>query len=161
MLYFEKKSRISCSALHLYQWHMEPGAFETLTPPWENVSIIKRPDHLEEGAKVVLINRMGPVKLTWVALHQNFVEGRRFDDVQETGPFKHWHHSHLFEPITEHSCIMQDKIAYQLPGGSMINRLAAPFVHRRLVKMFDYRHQQLISNFGEAVSDPETVNTQF
>ncbi|MDA7660493.1 SRPBCC family protein [Verrucomicrobia bacterium] len=149
MLRFEKRTTLACSALNLYNWHMLPDAFQTLTPPWEKVSIVSRPESLQNGAKIKLQLSVGPLRISWVALHENFVEGRRFDDVQLSGPFRKWHHSHLFEPVTEDSSIMHDSITFEIPGGRLLNRLASPIVNRRLKKMFHYRHQQLVSIFGE------------
>ncbi|MDA7524511.1 SRPBCC family protein [bacterium] len=149
MLRFEKRTTLACSASTLYNWHMLPDAFQTLTPPWEKVSIVSRPESLQNGAKIKLQLCVGPLRIFWVALHENFVEGRRFDDVQLSGPFRKWHHSHLFEPVAEDSSIMHDSITFEIPGGRLLNRLASPIVNRRLKKMFHYRHQQLVSIFGQ------------
>lgn len=149
MPHFEKKTTLSCTALELYAWHMQPNAFETLTPPAEKVTVVSRPEIFGEGAEIELRICVGPMRISWIALHENFIEGRRFDDIQRSGPFKKWHHSHLFEPQTESTCIMHDLIHFEIPGGSLINRLFSPMVKLRLEKMFNYRHQQLVSIFGK------------
>jgi ligand-binding SRPBCC domain-containing protein len=145
---FEKKTALCCTALELYNWHMQPSAFEDLTPPDEKITVISRPEIFGDGAKIELQICAGPMRISWIALHENFIEGRRFDDIQCSGPFKKWHHSHLFEPQTETSCVMHDSIHFEIPGGSLINWLIAPIVKFRLEKMFNYRHQQLVSIFG-------------
>ena len=150
MFQFEKKTALKCPAWDLYQWHMQPEAFQILTPSWEKVSVVSRPESFQNGAKIKMKIRVGPLQLPWVALHENFIEGRRFDDIQLSGPFKKWHHAHLFDPITEDSCMMHDCIDFELPGGVLMNRFASKIVNRRLERMFEYRHQQLISIFGEA-----------
>jgi ligand-binding SRPBCC domain-containing protein len=148
MGHFEKKSLIPCSAQSLYRWHLSKGAFETLTPPWGKVSVVSRPEVLEEGAEVELRIRIGPIPLTWIASHVNFEEGLRFDDIQVSGPFREWRHFHLFEPVSENGCYMFDSIQFQLFAGAVLNRIAEGFVLRRLDTMFDYRHQRLLSLFG-------------
>jgi ligand-binding SRPBCC domain-containing protein len=144
---FEKKTLISASADALYQWHLEEGAFEILTPPWEKVRVLSRPEHLGDGAEVVLQIAMGPFRMQWVACHTNFELGRRFDDIQESGPFKKWQHSHRFLPVSEHSAFMLDSIEYELPGGLLVNRFGDWLVQRKLNRMFAYRHRKLRSVF--------------
>ena len=145
---FEKKTLINASAEALYRWHLEKGAFEALTPPWEKVRVLSRPDDLAEGAEVVLQLAMGPLRLSWVAWHTNFESGRRFDDIQKSGPFKKWQHSHHFLPVSEHSSYMLDSIKYELPCGALINRLGDWLVQRKLRRMFAYRHETLRTIFG-------------
>ncbi len=148
MNHFFKESLINASAADLYRWHLEPGAFEVLNPPWEKVRISTPPQVLVEGAEVVLHMRVGPFSLKWVALHCHFEHGRRFDDIQKSGPFKSWQHTHRFDPISENTTRMIDDIHYELYGGAPINQLGQLFVKRRLERMFAYRHDQLHSVFG-------------
>ncbi len=144
---FEKKTLIKASADTLYRWHLEDGAFEALTPPWENVRVLSRPEHLDEGAEVVLQIAMGPFRMHWVALHCHFESGRRFDDIQKSGPFRKWQHSHRFLPVSAHSAYMLDSIEYRLPGGALINGGGDWLVQRKLKRMFAYRHESLKAIF--------------
>lgn len=148
MNHFIKKSLINASAVDLYQWHLEPGAFDALNPPWEKVRVLTPPQTLEEGSEVELRLEIGPLRLKWVALHCHFERNRRFDDIQKSGPFKTWQHAHRFEPVDDHTTQMLDEIQYELYGGALVNRLGSLFVRKRLERMFAYRHNQLQSIFG-------------
>lgn len=106
------------------------------------------PQTLGEGDEVELRMRVGPISFSWVAVHRNFEENRRFDDIQKSGPFKRWHHSHIFEPVTDKTTRMIDSIQYELYGGGPVNYVGEWFVRRRLDRMFAYRHDQLASVFG-------------
>ena len=66
------------------------------------------------------------------------------------GPFKHWHHQHLFEPLSEETTRMRDVIACSLPGSAIADRLLGWAVQKKLRRLFDYRHQQLYDRFGHA-----------
>ena len=148
MLTFEMKTSLACSAQRLYRWHLEPGAFETLTPPWEPVEVVDRPPCLKEGAVVTLRVRIGPVPIVWEARHTDFETDRCFVDEQLKGPFRVWRHTHRFKPLGEQQVEMVDSISYRLPGGGLVDRLAEPLVRARLRRMFAYRHQQLVGLFG-------------
>ena len=138
---FEKRTRLPHSADAVYRWHMRPGAFERLTPPWESVSVVEQPaGGIAEGARVTLLNRVGPLALPWVALHEAFVEGRQFRDVQEKGPFAAWRHTHRFEPSPDGGSELVDDIEYRLPLGPLGQLFGGAFVRSKLERMFRYRH---------------------
>ena len=55
---FIKATRIPASADAVFDWHEAPGAFERLTPPWEQVRLLHHEGGIKDGARVVL--RIGP-----------------------------------------------------------------------------------------------------
>ena len=94
----EVSSTLPVSAEEAFAWHERPGAFERLTPPWERVTVLERSGGIREGARTAVSVRVGPARFRWVAVHRDYVEGRRFVDEQVEGPFSHWIHEHRFEP---------------------------------------------------------------
>lgn len=138
---FDKKSEIAVSAQRLYDWHMAPGAFDRLVPPWQKVEVIERPERLEEGVQLIMKVFAGPVGVRWVALHRDFVDGRQFVDEQVQGPFAHWVHTHRFEPINDSTSILHDHIEYRLPLGLMGRIFGSLPTDLMLGRMFDYRHR--------------------
>jgi ligand-binding SRPBCC domain-containing protein len=146
---FEKRSPMPVSARELYDWHMQPGAFETLVPPWQNVEVLQQPDQLEEGARLIMKLYMGPVGIRWVAHHREFIEGRQFVDEQLEGPFAQWVHTHRFEPDGPDQSILVDHIDYELPFG-MLGRVAGGWINRRMLdKMFEYRHDKTLEELRD------------
>ncbi len=138
---FEKTRSMPVSADELYRWHMQPGAFDALIPPWQNVEVLERPDMLEEGARLVMkIYFLGPIGMQWVALHRDFIEGRQFVDEQLEGPFAEWVHTHRFEPESETSSVLHDHVEYEPPMGALGRTLGRPVIERMLDRMFEYRH---------------------
>lgn len=130
---FVARSRVAASPEQLYLWHMRPGAFQRLVPPWETVTMEGAQEPLSEGCLRRL--RVSPLRIPWLARHDQFVEGRQFRDLQIRGPFSAWSHLHRFEPAPDGSWL-HDEIDFQLPLG----RLALPFLRRQLQRMFLYRH---------------------
>src|SRR5688572_5512030 len=96
---FRHASPMPFGADALFRWHDGPTAFERLTPPWEHVEIVERPEPLlRDGARLVLRMRVAPgMTLPWVARHEDVRPGEQFVDVQEQGPFRSWRHVHRFE----------------------------------------------------------------
>ena len=138
---FLKRTHLAAPAEVVFRWHARPGAFERLTPPWAPVTVVERSGGIDTGARVVLDIPVGPTRVRWVAEHRNYVEGRRFTDVQVSGPFARWAHTHSFEPDGPGACVLEDRIEYDLPLGAAGALVGGPFVSRMLERMFAYRHR--------------------
>jgi ligand-binding SRPBCC domain-containing protein len=137
---FIHRSRIEAPAADVYAWHAQPDALEQLTPPGEHIEVIERTGGIERGARVVLRFGRWPFRRRWVAVHQDYEEGRYFSDVQVSGPFAYWKHTHTFEPDGPASCTLEDKVEYALPFGLLGRFVAGRFVRRKLEEMFEHRH---------------------
>ncbi len=140
MLRFQRRSRIAAPAEAVFAWHARPGALERLVPPWERVAVEERAGGIEDGARVVLRVGAGPLRLRWVAVHDQVVPGRQFCDRQERGPFRYWRHRHRFEPDGPSACRLEDDVEYALPLGPLGTMVAGRHVRKKLQRMFDYRH---------------------
>ena len=148
MTIFEKKSRLACSAADLYSWHEKPEAFERLSPPWTRIKILKPLPALRSGEFTSFTVSAGILSVAWVAGIEEVEPGRRFVDVQLRGPFAKWRHEHLFVEETKKTCVMHDRVTYELPMG-FVGRLFANKAKRDIDKLFDFRHHLLMSIFGE------------
>ncbi|MGE0682661.1 MAG: TIGR01777 family oxidoreductase [Candidatus Binatia bacterium] len=138
---FLHRSYIPAPAEAVFRWHARPGALERLTPPWESVKIIENTGGIEDGARVVLRMKLGPISQRWVAEHRDYEDGRQFRDVQVSGPFAHWEHTHKVESDGPSSCYLEDRIEYALPFGALGKIGGDAFTRAKLKRMFTYRHQ--------------------
>jgi uncharacterized protein (TIGR01777 family) len=138
---FVRRSRIAASADAVFRWHERPGAFERLTPPWEAVRVVERRGGIEDGARIVLRMGRGPLGVRWVAEHRDFVAGEQFRDVQTSGPFAHWVHTHRVEPDGRDACWLEDRVEYALPFGGLGALMGGGYTRRKLARMFRYRHR--------------------
>jgi len=137
---FRAETSVPASAEDLFAWHLRPGAFERLTPPWDRV-VTEGPDTpVAEGSRRVLSVPVGPIRLRWVARHDRVEAGRGFRDVQESGPFASWRHEHRFEPEPGGGARLNDRIEYAVPLGRVGEALAAARVERTLARLFRHRH---------------------
>ena len=49
-----------------------------------------------------------PFKIRWSFEHRDYIEGRQFRDVQISGPFRRWEHTHKMDPQGPSACILTD-----------------------------------------------------
>lgn len=138
-MHAEFRTRLEATPREVLDWHLRPGAFERLVPPWERVEVAGRTGAIDDGGEVTLRVGFGPFSLDWVARHRDFRPGESFVDDQVRGPFARWTHTHRVESDGD-GAVLVDSVDYDLPFGPL-GRLAAPFVERRLAKMFEHRHR--------------------
>ncbi len=155
---FERISRIPCPGADLDAWHRLPDAFTRLTPPWEKVEVVEDAP-IEEGKRVKLRVKMGPLWRDWTAKFIGVKPGEEFTDIQEDGPFAEWRHRHRFlakgkSGAAAAECSLVDHIRYRLPLGFFGRLLGARFVRRKLERTFRYRHDLTLADIERGKAHP-------
>ena len=143
---FTYSSELPASASAAFDWHLRPGAFERLAPPWQRVQVLKRSGSIQAGGQVLVRVYSSPMPTTWLVEHHDFIPGKQFADRLMQGPFKAWRHQHRIEPVDEHTCKLTDHIEYALPMGGLGSALGGGMVKRELERTFAYRHQLLAAD---------------
>jgi uncharacterized protein (TIGR01777 family) len=139
----ERSSTLPVSAEEAFAWHQRPGALERLTPPWERIEVLERTGGVAEGARSTFRVHLGPLSFRWVALHRDVLPGRRFVDEQVEGPFSHWIHQHLFEPVGASDSRYTDRVEFAPPFGVLGAAAGMWLARPRLERMLAYRHALL------------------
>lgn len=140
---FSFSSKFAHPADEVFNWHTRRSAFDRLNPPWEPVEVISSSGGIQNGATVSLKIPMGPFSIPWKLKHQNYIEGAQFQDIQTSGPFSHWEHTHRIEPTSSTEAILDDTIRYQLPLAPLSDVIAGNFFTSKLSRLFRYRHSVL------------------
>jgi uncharacterized protein len=143
MPHFRRRSHLPYPPEEVFSWHMRPGAFTRLTPPWMQVREIEREGGIHDGGRILLGIRQGPAELKWEARHTAFEEGRLFQDEQVSGPFGKWIHTHRFLDADDGGCLMEDDVEWAAPLGSAGRAFGEPFIENELERMFAFRHARL------------------
>lgn len=138
---FVQKSAMPVSAEELLAWHGRPGAFERLLPPWENIEVIRVAPSLTDGARAELAVPIGPIRKRWIAEHHALSEGVGFKDVQVSGPFAKWEHTHRMTPVDAETSWLDDHLQYNVPLGWLGQLLVGALIKRSLNRTFAYRHR--------------------
>lgn len=110
------------------------------------------------GERAVAGRRSGRLELgetvTWRATHFGLPfrmtveitaheEPYRFVDEQVRGPFGHWHHEHLFEPLAAGGTLMTDEISFRSPLGVLGRAVDAAVLARYLERLVRQRNDWL------------------
>ena len=145
---FVHRTRIAAPAEEVFDWHARPGAFERLTPPWASVTQLEHTGGIKNGARRVLVVKLGPLRRRWTLEHCDYVEGRQFADVQIEGPFRYWKHVHRMIPEGPDACLLEDDVEYALPAGPLSKFLSQWFLDDQLRRLFEYRHRVVAEDFA-------------
>ncbi len=138
---FVTRTKIPAPAEFVFDWHACPQALKRLTPPWEPVEIGEMSHGLQNGSRGEILIKAGPFRKKWIAEIRDVEPGRQFRDVQISGPFASWVHTHRMIPDGRNSSILEDHIEYRLPMGKFGQWGGSGFVRRKLERLFAYRHQ--------------------
>ena len=138
---FVKESRIAAPPEAVFAFHESPGALQRLIPPWEEVRVEQQADSIRPGARVVLVSKLGPMPMRWVAEHTEYEPPHRFADRQVSGPFARWYHVHRFLDDGQGGTILRDEVDYEPPMGLLGRLFGDATIRHKLQRMFDYRHE--------------------
>ncbi|HZL64525.1 MAG TPA: TIGR01777 family oxidoreductase [Thermoleophilia bacterium] len=147
MQVFERRSLMPATAEEVYDWHLLPGSFARMTPPWSRIRVLERSGAgFDDGARLVFEVKLGPVWRRWVAEHHGNVPGRQFADRQVSGPFRSWDHTHRFVPAEQLGSELIDHIEFELPAGALGDAAGGRQARKTLERMFRFRHARLAAD---------------
>jgi len=141
------ESTLEAPASAVWDWHVRPGAFLRLNPPFDPARIVEG-GLVAEGSRARLRIQAGPVPVEWVAEHRRVVAGVGFDDVQVRGPFASWEHQHRILPIDAGHSRLVDHLAYELPLGGLGELGGGAVIARKIERAFAYRHRLLMEDLA-------------
>ena len=122
---------------------------ENLTPPWLQFRVLTpAPIEMQTGTEIDYRLRLRGLPLQWRSRISDWTPPFRFVDDQITGPYRRWHHVHMFE-AQECGTSVIDVVEYASIGGRLAQSL---FLRRDLREIFTYRQQRLAGLFG---ADPD------
>jgi ligand-binding SRPBCC domain-containing protein len=132
-----------------WDFHSDPRNLAEITPPAMEFRLVSAPPP-RISAGLILSYSVKPLpfyRTTWVSEITEVHDLERFVDVQRSGPYRMWRHTHTFR-ATPTGTIVQDIIEYELPFGALGSLVAGAYVRRTLERLFDFRATALGRRFG-------------
>lgn len=88
------------------------------------------------------IKPMAFMSTRWISEITHVKTPTYFFDEQRLGPFRFWHHQHLFKEVAR-DVEIQDIVHYDMPLGPIGEMVHAISVHKRVEAIFDFRKKAL------------------
>ena len=143
----ERSQVVGAGLEEAFAFFADPWNLEAITPPWLRFRIVSAPARLRRGGHLRYQLGLFGWPVRW---HTEIVEWhppRSFTDLQLSGPYPFWEHTHRLSPVPAGTEIF-DLIRYRLPGGALapvVQRLA---VGRWLDAIFTYRSARMRELLG-------------
>ena len=136
----EREQQLPAPPAEIFPFFGDALNLERITPPWLGFRVLT-PGTIEmrPGTLIEYRLRLHRVPVRWLTRIEAWEPPDRFVDVQVRGPYRHWHHEHLFAPDEAGGTLMRDRVDYELPLGPLGNLAHALFVGRDLDRIFDHR----------------------
>lgn len=133
-----------------WSFFSNPGNLAKITPPDMKFTITNNiEDNIYSG--MIITYKVSPLfdfSVNWVTEIICAEKPNYFIDEQRFGPYKFWHHRHLFREIQD-GTLMMDEVLYALPFGVIGQTLNYLLVKNKLKKIFKYRKEILKGMFNE------------
>jgi ligand-binding SRPBCC domain-containing protein len=140
---FERTQQVPVELERAFAFFADPQNLAEITPPWLHFRILEAPDRARRGVLIRYRLRIKGVPVRWLTDITDWQPPRTFTDVQLSGPYRLWEHTHRLTPLGGGTEIY-DHVRYRVPGGALVDRLV---VRRRLDAIFDYRRDRIAELF--------------
>jgi len=131
--------------VEVFPFFSEARNLEELTPPWLKFEVLTpAPIVMRAGLLIDYRIRIHGIPIRWRTEIVEWTPPRQFVDVQLSGPYTLWHHTHTFTE-REGGTLCRDDVRYRPRGGALMNWL---FVRRDVERIFEYRQKRLREIFS-------------
>ena len=150
-IYQHKTSqKLNISKNNAWDFFSNPSNLSKITPTWLNFEVrTKLPEKMYSGMIITYFVRpLLNIPQTWVTEITHVNEPNYFVDEQRFGPYKMWHHEHIFKSTESGGVMMEDIVSYAVPFGFLGRILNRLVIEKKISEIFNYRREGLIKMFG-------------
>jgi ligand-binding SRPBCC domain-containing protein len=144
----ERSQIVAAPREEVFRFFEEPQNLAKITPRWLGFRITRADEPpMREGFRIDYQIRWLGLPVRWRTVIREYEAGRRFVDVQVSGPYRRWEHEHTFEDA-EGGTLVRDRVQYELPFGILGHVAHRLLVARQLRRIFDHRSRRIKRLFG-------------
>ena len=150
-IYQHKTSqKLNISKNNAWDFFSNPSNLSKITPAWLNFEVkTNLPEKMYSGMIITYFVRpLLNIPQTWVTEITHVNEPNYFVDEQRFGPYKMWHHEHIFKSTESGGVMMEDIVSYAVPFGFLGRILNRLVIEKKISEIFNYRREDLIKMFG-------------
>ena len=143
----ERSQVVAAGLEEAFAFFADPWNLEAITPPWLRFRIVEAPHRLERGSFLRYRLHLFGVPIRWRTEIVDWRPPRSFTDLQLSGPYPLWEHTHRLSTVSGGTEIF-DLVRYRLHGGPLAPLVRRLAVGRWLDEIFDYRAERLWELLG-------------
>ena len=139
---FVKFQYVKVPVEKLFPFFATPENLEKLTPDFLNFKILSSTDkNIKKGTEINYQLSLRGIPMKWKTLITDWQDNQNFSDLQVKGPYRFWHHTHLFHPY-KGGTLIEDRVVYRVPFGPL-GEIVRPFIIKDIGKIFSFRKKTL------------------
>ena len=145
----KKSQKIPTTTEKAWGFFSNPNNLTKITPHHMNFKFLEDVEDFIYPGQIIKYN-VRPVlniKMSWVTEILHVDQNKFFVDEQRFGPYKFWHHKHIFTEL-DNGCKITDIIDYGLPFGLVGEFFHPIFIKPKLEEIFIYRNKKIKDLFG-------------
>jgi ligand-binding SRPBCC domain-containing protein len=147
----EREQRVELPIERAFEFYANALNLEAITPPWLGFEVTTpAPVEMRAGTLLDYRLKLHRVPVRWRTRIEVWEPPRRFVDVQLSGPYSLWEHTHEFEPAGEGATLLRDRVRYALPLGPLGELGHRLFVRRDVERIFDFRREAVAARLASA-----------
>jgi ligand-binding SRPBCC domain-containing protein len=139
----ERTQRVPVSLEQAFEFFADPQNLAAITPQWLHFRIVEAPERACRGALIRYRLRIKGIPVRWLTEITEWRPPHTFTDLQLSGPYRLWEHTHRLTPIAG-GTELYDHVRYRVPGGAVADRLV---VRPLLDEIFDDRQARIAELF--------------
>jgi ligand-binding SRPBCC domain-containing protein len=125
----------------VFPFYSEAKNLERITPEFLQFRILSQSTpQIEKNSEFTYRLKVHGIPLFWRTKILEWEPNVKFVDNQESGPYSRWHHTHIFQSISN-GTLISDRVVYKLPLGFLGYLIASRFVARDVAQIFGYRQK--------------------
>ncbi len=127
----------------IFPFFADAKNLETITPAFLGFKVLDASSStVQEGTLINYRLRLHGVPLKWRTRIEQWEPSERFVDTQLKGPYRLWHHTHLFLSVPG-GTVMKDIVRFKVPLGILGRLVAGAWVRRDVENIFNYRWKKV------------------
>jgi ligand-binding SRPBCC domain-containing protein len=136
---FFEETRLPQAIDRVFPFFANADNLERITPPELRFRILTPGVEMRQGALIRYSLSLFGVRFKWTTEITLWDPPHEFVDVQLSGPYRQWIHTHTFRPDGG-STLMTDTVDYALPV-QPLGELALPIVRSQIRRIFAHRRE--------------------
>jgi len=145
-----KEQKLNAKISDVWNFAVSPKNLQRITPDKMGFEITSENSEEKIYPGMIITYKVSPIlniKMNWVTEITQVNENKFFIDEQRLGPYKMWHHQHIFIDNDDH-VLMKDIVTYIPPFGLLGDMANKLFIKRQLNEIFNYRFVEMNKIFN-------------
>ncbi len=147
---YKTSQKLNISKNDAWNFFSNPTNLSKITPNWLSFQVTSSlPEKMYAGLIIsYTVKPLLNIPSSWVTEITHVNEQNYFVDEQRFGPYKMWHHEHIFKEADDGNILMEDIVSYAVPFGYLGRIVNSIIISKKINEIFEYRRKVLEKMFG-------------